>query len=143
MAGAAAEGDAAGEAPGPGEGAVAGAADVDGAADVEGLAEALADGLADGLAAVVAAWQISVSWPYFAKTESVITDGWLGPSRSAAFCGPILAMSGTWQVMHRSTMNCPLTWTLGKSCWTWMGKSCPYCAAYFSWIGAHGRLRSW
>src|SRR6184192_3210230 len=111
-----------------------------GAAAAEGDAAGEAAGPGE---AAVAGRQIRVSWPYLAKTESVITEGWFGPSRSAAFCGPIFAMSGTWQVMQRSTMNCPLTWTLGKSCWTWMGKSWPYCAAYFSWIGALGRLRSW
>ena len=82
-------------AAGPGEAAVAGAAEDDGAVDAEGFAEAFAEALADGLAAAVAGRQIRVSWPYFAKTESLMTDGWFGPSRSAAFCGPILAMSGT------------------------------------------------
>src|SRR5207244_5757763 len=134
---------AAGEAEAAGEAAVAGAADEEGAADAEGLAdalaEALADGLADGLAAAFAGRHISVSWPYLAKIASLITAGWFGPSRLAASWGPIFWMSGTWQVIQRSTTNWPLTWTLGKSCCTWMGKSWPCCAAYFSWIGAHGR----
>src|SRR5256886_15374379 len=117
MAGAAgAEGDAAGEAAGPGEAAVAGAAEDDGAADAEGLGEAVAlaeaDGLADALAAAVAGRQISVSWPYLAKTESVITDGWFGPRSSAAFFGPTFAMSGTWQGVQRPALNWPFTWAL-------------------------------
>src|SRR6267378_503835 len=106
----AAEGDAEGDGFAEGEAAAEG--------EAFGEGDAAGDGLADGLVAAVTGRQIRVSCPYFAKTESVITDGWLGPSRSAAFCGPILAMSGTWQVMQRSTTNCPLTCTLGKSCWT-------------------------
>jgi len=83
-----------------------GAADGDGAADADGLAEALADGLADGLAAAVAGRQIRVSWRYLAKDRVADHRRMVRPSRSAAFCGPIFVMSGTWHVMHRSTMNC-------------------------------------
>src|ERR1700736_483580 len=124
----AAAGDAAGDAARLGE-AVAGAAEGEGEGDAEGFAEGLAAGLADGLGAAFGGPQIRVSWPYLAKTASLMTDGcavepgFSAASRSAAFCGPIFWMSGTWQVMQRSTMNCPLTWTLGNSCCTSMGKS--------------------
>src|ERR1700682_2701076 len=123
----AAAGGAAGVAAGLGE-AVAGAADGEGEGDAEAFADGLAAGLADGLGAAFGGPQIRVSWPYLAKTASLMTDGWVEPgfsaaSRSAAFCGPIFWMSGTWQVMQGSTMNCPLTWTLGNSCCTSMGKS--------------------
>src|SRR6202171_5934706 len=124
----AAAGGAAGDAAGLGE-AVAGAADGEGEGDAEAFADGLAAGLADGLGAAFGGPQIRVSWPYLAKTASLMTDGcavepgFSAASRSAAFCGPIFWMSGTWQVMQRSTMNCPWTWTSGNSWCTSMGKS--------------------
>src|ERR1700737_1189168 len=70
----AAAGDAAGDAAGVGE-AVAGAADEEGEGDAEGFVEGLAAGLADGLGAAFGGPQIRVSWPYLAKTASLMTEG--------------------------------------------------------------------
>ena len=80
LAVAAAAGDADGAAEGEGDPEAAGdvtapgAADDEGAADAEGFGEAAA-ALADGVAAAVNGRQISVSWPYLAKTASLITAG--------------------------------------------------------------------
>src|SRR5437588_3357428 len=105
-------GEAPGEEP---RGEVEGEAAGDPLAAAEGAAAG--DGLAPAAAAALAGRQMSVSWPYFANTASLMTAGWLAPSLRAASCGPILTASGTWQVMQRSTWKLPLTCTLGKSCW--------------------------